>query len=1050
MEKKSNAELKVINASAGTGKTEFILNLVFKDDNDKERSADDVREILKNTVILSFSNAAVEELRARIYDRAGARFGVEKATIQEKIEKIPQPRVHTIHSFVMELARILRYDLGLPAGLEFDMGREKGIWHDSCERFFSEQWGYKMKKLPLLKGPAEQELFDLFYHLSNQKMIKNFIKEKGRQLFFLSEGFAADGLKSSAAKKKSHISSTAIFQYKKDLEDLRINMDELKKDPTKLKDGVKPAIAELLKCTPIITALCETIGNEYYIPSMFESGIFEYDGLVYKLCLFLSNKKAEDADWLTKRLSRENFAFENLYVDEAQDNDIMQNYLIYSIIPNSINKVIVGDPKQSIFRFRNAFPAQFIMAYDEAPKYDKKTGRWPKNSTLKSSYRIKASSTLNYLNHVFKKTATHANVNPNIKLWDYNIERDELQQASNATDKNVFEGISSDIRVFNLDKALTWKTQLENPPAFINDVFCTPPPVTDNKGFKIGVLTKDRKQMKNSGILEQIKALGLSNNVKFKLSLEMEKEIPMQQELISILVEMNSRSKRNEVPMRLMFTKAGRLILNASGFMSSKIKLADALSHLRAKIDEYREVNTGRGIIRPACEMLDGKMSSGNNVWQYMSDNGSMLQHEEIVRAISFALNALWQEEAEYGSAFTGEEASEMIMEMKMPFEWFGVAEALNRDMTGSFSIEVATIHSSKGKAYDKVVVLQNLSDDLRQKPDLREHFDGKDFNTLMSLRFQKVITDSPQMKVSCFPYIKIASAIKDGVFQPADFPEITELYENNSVDALSQNYNLFYVALTRTKKDIILMGKMEKGTEKKPQKLDHIIGSTTGELLVIDKEDAEKPTDFIKAKEVFKILDIPDAIASRTVRSEVEPVKKHGGFGKMSAEEKYYRINTGSAAHSILQATFTKMKQAADYEKIVKESAKAGDRYGKIESADAAAALLSTQGAVEAKDLAQKLAGTEFRPEMRLWKADYKGLLKGSADGVFIGKDKVYVAEFKTVFGKDNSGQKELGLAQVKKYSELIEKLVPKEYTVAGNKENWEGVITINMRKDK
>ena len=140
-------------------------------------------------------------------------------------------------------------------------------------------------------------------------------------------------------------------------------------------------------------------------------------------------------------------------------------------------------------------------------------------------------------------------------------------------------------------------------------------------------------------------------------------------------------------------------------------------------------------------------------------------------------------------------------------------------------------------------------------------------------------------------------------------------------------------------------------------------------------------------------------------------------------------------------------IKTPEEFDKLVKDCQKAGVRHGITENQNAVKALLSPENSLNARNLAKALAGADFRAEMRLWQTDDKGMLKGSADGVFLKDNMIFIAEFKTIFGKDPSAQVTTGKAQVKKYSELISKLAPAGKKVAGEAENWDGVITIKLK---
>src|SRR6056297_1633844 len=102
----------VINASAGTGKTYTILEEVLKSGLKDKVELSDIKKGLEESVFLSFSKAAVEEMKERIHERLAELTDKGEKEVAKELSGFLGARVFTTHAFSLELARIFRYELG--------------------------------------------------------------------------------------------------------------------------------------------------------------------------------------------------------------------------------------------------------------------------------------------------------------------------------------------------------------------------------------------------------------------------------------------------------------------------------------------------------------------------------------------------------------------------------------------------------------------------------------------------------------------------------------------------------------------------------------------------------------------------------------------------------------------------------------------------------------------------------------------------------------------------------------------------------------------------
>ena len=98
---------------------------------------------------------------------------------------------------------------------------------------------------------------------------------------------------------------------------------------------------------------------------------------------------------LAKELSQE---FEEILVDEYQDTNAAQDMIFAAVSKNHSNLFMVGDVKQSIYRFRQAMPEIFIAKMDEFAPYDGKT--YPAKLQLSRNFRSRDGVT-DFINYIF-------------------------------------------------------------------------------------------------------------------------------------------------------------------------------------------------------------------------------------------------------------------------------------------------------------------------------------------------------------------------------------------------------------------------------------------------------------------------------------------------------------------------------------------------------------------------------------------------------------------------------------------------------------------------
>lgn len=164
--------------------------------------------------------------------------------------------------------------------------------------------------------------------------------------------------------------------------DLKEEVKDLRKDSVKKiidtikKDFELRSEAELLQdihhTSRVMKMLVEVVQlfSQKYQESKVLKSIVDYNDLEHYCLDILIDKESTDENILPSIVAKELQAFyDEIYIDEYQDSNIVQETMLKVISKNDTNRFMVGDIKQSIYRFRLANPLLFIKKHDEYDKY---------------------------------------------------------------------------------------------------------------------------------------------------------------------------------------------------------------------------------------------------------------------------------------------------------------------------------------------------------------------------------------------------------------------------------------------------------------------------------------------------------------------------------------------------------------------------------------------------------------------------------------------------------------------------------------------------------
>ena len=203
------------------------------------------------------------------------------------------------------------------------------------------------------------------------------------------------------------------FNFSKWPVDKKVTND-LKEDSKEIRDKVKKHIkektAKLLSCSQeqavkdlkIITPILEKLANlvteftKNFAEKKKEKNCIDFNDIEHfalKILLDENNNPTEVAKKYKEK-------FEEIAIDEYQDSNLVQEAILTSI-SNGNNIFMVGDVKQSIYKFRQARPELFLQKYDEYKNKEEKAQEDNLKIQLFRNFRSRQ-NILNITNLVFE------------------------------------------------------------------------------------------------------------------------------------------------------------------------------------------------------------------------------------------------------------------------------------------------------------------------------------------------------------------------------------------------------------------------------------------------------------------------------------------------------------------------------------------------------------------------------------------------------------------------------------------------------------------------
>lgn len=451
----------LVSAAAGSGKTAVLVERVISRMLDDENPVDANRML-----VVTFSNAAALEMRQRIMARIEKqlRENPEDQRLVRQQTLMQQARIGTIHAFCLEVIRSNFQQLGLPATMraadekeleilrrdcaayvmeQFHQGEQREIFHELIELlsvgrddsnvfrtlftlydfvrshpFYLEWLDHKLAlydaQTPPEKSPwgicilayardalghAERQLLNALLYMEENKAIEAAYKEafcsdleQVRQIRKTAENGSWDAvceaLSNCTFKRLGALRGEEHAGDKKFVTGLRKQAREILE---KLRDDAFCASAEeyaedmraLQPLVEVLFQMTKAFDKEFMSQKQGRSILDFSDMEQYALSLLVQRT---DEGYTPTPLAREIAdSCDEIMIDEFQDTNEAQELVFRAVSQSDENMFLVGDVKQSIYRFRQACPELFMEKKREYALYDGK--HWPAKIILGQNFR---------------------------------------------------------------------------------------------------------------------------------------------------------------------------------------------------------------------------------------------------------------------------------------------------------------------------------------------------------------------------------------------------------------------------------------------------------------------------------------------------------------------------------------------------------------------------------------------------------------------------------------------------------------------------------------
>lgn len=368
----------LVSAAAGSGKTAVLIERVFSRLVD-ETDPVDIGELL----VVTFTHATADEMKKRLADRIGDHLKDHPNTpgLRRQQLLLPTADVCTMDSFCQNLVRENASTLGLPA--DFKIAEESQI--------------------ALLKYDAVAETVEQAFQ-TNDPVFLDLYASLGKKM-----------LPSTILDFNNSIQSMADPEGFLCAQEALVASDTLPVNPLDLTETEKISDEEQAATVPLIKMFLALVRDyrKRLEEKMSQASMLGFSEVLHATVSLLAKQDEHGAFVKDEagRLVQSDYAadlsktYREIYVDEYQDTNELQDTLYRLLSQNEQNLFFVGDTKQSIYGFRHTSPESFIAkreAFTLSGDDEETVSTFPATVMLGRNFRSRK-SVVNAVNYLFNQ-----------------------------------------------------------------------------------------------------------------------------------------------------------------------------------------------------------------------------------------------------------------------------------------------------------------------------------------------------------------------------------------------------------------------------------------------------------------------------------------------------------------------------------------------------------------------------------------------------------------------------------------------------------------------
>ena len=779
----------IVSAGAGSGKTAVLSERVLE----KIKSGVHINELL----ILTFTRAAADEMKYRIRKKLSS-----DKTYKDELDKIDSSYITTFDSFALSVLKKYHYMLNLPKDIKVS---DESLVRLKKEAMFDEIFEelYKEKDEDFLKfvkkysvkndsnirktiisisnktdGFIEKEEYfryikEIFYTEDNINSLaikyQNLVKEKQEELKDSIDNlnYYFDGDYVNKINELLMPFYTSEYNTLCKISKVRLpNAPKGSSDEAKLEKGkVKDALDELISYLKfesidsikedilstkedafVIINILDTFYSRFKAYKL-ENKIFTFNDIAYYAIEILKSNESA-------RLELKN-SFKEIMIDEYQDtNDVQETFI--GLISNN-NVYMVGDIKQSIYRFRGSNPSIFKDKYENYSNLDGGI-----KIDLIKNFRSR-SEVLENINEIFKLI-----MDSDLGGADY--QKNSLMVYGNKSYEEKMEEFNYNLRVLEYDKED--KEIYEN---FEKEIFIIAKDIKDKVDNHMQVLDKETGNLRdiNYGdfviILDRSKYFDDYKKIFEYLKIPMtilkdgnigkSDDIYLIKNMIDLILRINDEDFNEDFKHDIL--SIGRSYL----YEYSDELLFDAIINKKYKeLPLYKDFEEIEDLNSKTPKDIFEEILDITNLYEKIYKTGDYSNVDirlENIENIASSLNDIGMGLEEFRDYL------EEILSSDMEIKYTEFSEDVK-------SVKIMTIHKSKGLEFP-VCYFADLDHRFNQS-DLNEKF-------IVTNEFGLVIPSENEISA-------LKTLYKDSYF----------------TDEISERIRLFYVGLTRAKEQMIIV----------------------------------------------------------------------------------------------------------------------------------------------------------------------------------------------------------------------------------------------------